>query len=109
MELNPHHPGTYWIASVLDHYRRRDYPQALAILDRANLPSYPHAVMTRAAIHAQLGHVKEAHAAWREVATRWPEYAAHLEEEMHKWLTPDVVVQLLEGAEKARRHDVNSD
>jgi non-specific serine/threonine protein kinase len=102
MALNPHHPGTYRIAAVVDHYRRREYAQALAILDRANLPSYPHAVMTRAAIYAQLGHLKEAHAVWREVATRWPEYAAHVEEEMHKWLTPDVVVHLLEGVEKAR-------
>ena len=109
MALNPHHPGTYRIAAVVDHYRRRGYAQALAILDSANLPSYPHAVMTRAAIYAQLGQLNESHAVWREVATRWPEYAAHVEEEMHKWLAPDVVVHLLEGVEKARRRDVNSD
>ena len=93
----------------MDHYRRREYAQALAILDSANLPSYPHAVMTRAAIYAQLGQLNESHAVWREVATRWPEYAAHVEEEMHKWLAPDVVVHLFEGVEKARRRDVNSD
>jgi hypothetical protein len=102
MALNPHHPGIYRIASVVDHYRRRDYVGALAILDSANMTSYPHALLTRAAICGQLGRLEEASAAWTDVATRFPEFVGRFYEEFDKWLTPDEADHLREGILKAR-------
>ena len=102
MALNPHHPGTYRIASLMDHYRRRDYAQALAILDRVNMPSYPYLVMARAAIYAQLGRTEAAYAVLRDAERRMPEFVANFEGELHKWFTPDVVEHFHEGIEKAR-------
>lgn len=64
---------------MVDHYRRRDDGGALAILDSANMTSYPQAVLTRAAIYAQLGRLQE-RAVWRDVETRFPEFAARFDE-----------------------------
>jgi len=102
MALNPHHPGIYRIASVVDHYRRRDYEGALAILDSANVTSYPHAVLTRAAIYAQLGRQQEA-----SVRVAMPPHAfrnssSASTSEFDKWLTPDVAEHLREGILNAR-------
>ena len=76
MALNPNHAGIYHMPSVIDRYRRRDYPGALAILDRVNMPGYPNAMLVRAALYAQLGRLDDALAVWREVEARVPGYGA---------------------------------
>ena len=75
MALNPNHAGIYHMPSVIDRYRRRDYPGALAILDRVNMPGYPNAMLVRAAVYAQLGRLDDALAVWRDVEARVPGYA----------------------------------
>jgi TolB-like protein/cytochrome c-type biogenesis protein CcmH/NrfG len=102
--LNPHHPGAYWLSSVIDHYRRRDYLGALEILDRANMPGYPQALMTRAGIYAQLGRLDEAAELWRAAEARLPGYSARLHEELGKWFGAEVIARLEEGADKIRAH-----
>jgi hypothetical protein len=44
------------------------------------MTSYPQAVLTRAAIYAQRGRLQEARAVWRDVETRFPEFAARFDE-----------------------------
>jgi TolB-like protein/Tfp pilus assembly protein PilF len=102
--LNPHHPGIYWMSSVMDRYRRRDYPGALEILDRVNMPGYPQAVIARAGIYAQLGRLDEAADLWRGAEARIPGYSARLHDEISKWFDAEVVGQIEEAADKIRAH-----
>ena len=38
MELNPHHPGWYHFPRFFDHYRKREFDQALETTKRLNMP-----------------------------------------------------------------------
>ena len=63
MELNPHHPGWYHFPQFFDHYRKREFDQALATTKRMNMPEdfWAHAVT--AAACGRLGRKEEARAA----------------------------------------------
>jgi tetratricopeptide (TPR) repeat protein len=108
MALNPHHPGIYRMPAVLDKVRRGEYPEALELLDRVNLPSYPHALMARAAIYAQLGRLDDALAVWREADARMPGFVDRMHDQLTKWFTSDLVERLQEAADKIRRHATKS-
>jgi TolB-like protein/Tfp pilus assembly protein PilF len=108
MALNPHHSGIYRMPAVLDKVRRGEYVQALELLDRVNLPGYPHALMARAAIYAQLGRVDEALAVWREADARMPGFVDRIHDQLSKWFTSDLVERFQEAADTIRRHATKS-
>jgi TolB-like protein len=103
MALNPHHSRICRLPAAIDRYRRCDYAAALEVLERANIPSYPGVLITRAAILAQLDRVGEAAEVWQEAVAYVPALlAANVDELLRKWFTPDLVLHFEEGIAKAR-------
>ena len=63
IELSPHHPGWFHFGIVLNEYRQRHYVEALAVLQKLNMPQYWVFHFVKAIIHGQLGNRQEAQTA----------------------------------------------
>jgi len=66
MHLNPYHPGAFYLAPYVDHYRNGRYEEALATAEKFNLPESLWDPMLRASVLGQLGQKKEAKEALEE-------------------------------------------
>ena len=99
--LNPHHPGWYWYAPFLDAYRRSDYAGALSYAIRINLPGVPLVDVALAATHGQLGQLKPAGDALRNLLAARPDYARIARVELGKWFDREIVEHLIDGLRKA--------
>jgi len=103
MDLNPHHPGWYRFTTFFHAYHQKRYEEAVAIVEKMNLPEYFATHYAMAIAQAQLGHLAEAKAAIRECLRLWPDFereivGGHLE----KWMfaQPDLIDHIAEGLEK---------
>jgi len=83
---------------------RERYDDALAIVEKMNLPEYFATHYAMAIAQAQLGNMPEARAAIQECLRFWPEFeqgilTGHLE----KWMfaQPDLIEHIVEGLEKS--------
>jgi len=103
MALNPHHPGWYRFGEYLDHYRRGEYTEALAVAEKINMPGYYVDPLSLAASHAQLGHGDAARAALRDLLQLQPHFARRGEAVLEKRLyaQPELVAHLMDGLRKA--------
>ena len=105
MTLNPHHPGWYHFADVLNHYRQKDYEQALAAAQKVNLPLKTDYHFCLAAINAQLGRQGAAREAVRELLAVDPGFAATARREYGKWFFVEdsraMLEHLFDGLRKA--------
>ena len=99
--LNPHHPGWYWFPSFFDAYRKSDYPGALEVALKLNMPGFWRTNVAFAAVYGQLGEVEAAHKAARKLLALKPDFAAIAREEFEKWWRPELVEQLIDGLRKA--------
>ena len=102
MELNPHHPGWYHFPRFFDHYRKREFDQALATTKRMNMPEdfWTHAVT--AAACGRLGRKEEARAALDALRSLMPGYREELGPTLGLWiLDAPVVEQVMEGVAQA--------
>jgi TolB-like protein len=99
--LNPHHPGWYWFPSFFDAYRKSDYPGALEVALKLNMPGFWRTNVAFAAVYGQLGEVEAAHKAARELLALKPDFAVIAREEFEKWWRPELVEQLIDGLRKA--------
>ena len=102
MELNPHHPGWYHFPRFFDHYRKREFDQALATTKRMNMPEdfWTHAVT--AAASGRLGRKEEARAALDALRSLMPGYREELGPTLGLWiLDAPVVEQVMEGVAQA--------
>jgi TolB-like protein/Tfp pilus assembly protein PilF len=98
MELNPHHPGWYHFPQFFDHYRKREFDQALATTKRMNMPEdfWTHAVT--AAACGRLGRREEARAALEALRSLLPGYREELGPTLGLWILDAAVVeQVMEG------------
>ena len=98
MELNPHHPGWYHFPRFFDHYRKREFDQALETTKRMNMPEdfWTHA--TTAAACGRLGRKEEARAALEALRGLLPGYREELGPTLGLWiLDAAVVAQVMEG------------
>lgn len=100
-QLNPHHPGWYWLPLVFDAYRRRDGKRALEYLVKVNMPGLWTAQIALAVVYNQLGEMEKAHAAVRDLVALRPSFAAKAREELGIWWQPEMVEQLLGDLRKA--------
>jgi TolB-like protein len=98
--LNPHHPGVYWMTDIVDHYSRRDYEGALAILNRVNMPAYPNSLMMRAAIYGQLGRLDEGRALVREAVSRAPGIDNRHDSPRLRWFERELAQHIQEGLDR---------
>ncbi len=103
MSLNPHHPGWYRYGEFLDHYRRGEYGEALAVAQRINMPSYYVGPLALAVSHAQLGTTGAARTSLRDLLQLQPDFARNGEAILGKRLytQPELVAHLMDGLRKA--------
>ena len=105
MQLNPHHAGWLHFVFVWDHYRKREYEQALAAAEKVNMPGYPWAIGVLAAIQAQLGQTEAARKHLKTFLELAPDVARNARAEMSKWFfsgeSVELVEHLVDGLRKA--------
>jgi adenylate cyclase len=103
-QLNPNHPGWYWVIHSLDAYRKGDYKGARSSLAKGLLRGGGAQLFTQAllaAVDGQLGDYEAARRTLGEVLSQKPDFAASAREEFGKWYPPELVEHLLEGLRKA--------
>jgi TolB-like protein/Tfp pilus assembly protein PilF len=100
-QLNPHHPGWYWMPDFYHAYSQGDYSAALAVTLKMNLPGHIGMHMFTAAASAQLGKQETAAAALSSVLEIRPDFAEYARSIFVKWWNPEHVEHLIDGLRKA--------
>lgn len=100
-QINPHHPGWYWFASLFDAYRRSDYRGALDITLKVNMPGFWRTHLALAAVYGKLGEHEAARKAVRDLLAIRPDFATVAREELAKWWDAELVEHLIDGLRKA--------
>ena len=102
MQLNPRHPGWYWLPLAMNAYRGKDYSQARDYTLRANLPGFFRTYMMFAMVQGQLGNRDEAAEALDQMLAMNPDFADHARQELEKWYAePAFIEHVLDGLRKA--------
>jgi TolB-like protein/Flp pilus assembly protein TadD len=102
MALNPHHPGWYHFVAFYDHYRKREYEEALETTKRINMPEFFWTHVVTAAVCGRLGQREEARAALEALRSLFPDYRQGLRANEELWiLDADVVEQVMQGLAEA--------
>lgn len=100
-QLNPSHPGWYWLALVLNAYRQRDSQRALELVLKVNMPGLWLAQIILALVYIQLGNTDRARATVRDLLAARPDLRTNLREELGKWWQPDMIEQMASDLRKA--------
>jgi len=100
-QLNPHHPGWYHFAFFWQHFRNRQFAEALREIRKVNMPAYPYYHASVGAVCGHLGRIEEARRAIQELLRLFPEFPSCARQELGKWLEMSYVEILLEGLRKA--------
>jgi TolB-like protein/tetratricopeptide (TPR) repeat protein len=99
---NPGGPGLYRIVTFLRLYLDGRYEEALAEIEKADIPRVIHYHVLLAMAHAQLGRMKEAEADVREILKIDPDYGNNVVADMRKHnVHPDITRAVVEGLRKA--------
>ena len=101
MRLNPNFPGWYWLTTVFNAYRTRDYRAAIDAALRIQMPGYFWTSLACAAAHGQLGESPAAQKALNELLAGRPNFAGIARRELAKWFDTELVEHFLEGLGKA--------
>ncbi len=104
MRLNPNHPGWYRFSTFFNAYRQGNYPAALDIALRINMPDYWGDGLARALAYGQLGDKAGTAAAVKDLLRVWPTFEAdYVELGLKNWIfaQPTLVEHAIEGLEKA--------
>lgn len=75
MQLNPQHPGWYWLPNSYRAYRQRDYRRSLDFALRVNMAGYFFAHAVTAAVCGQQGMRQAAEKALQELLAIRPDFA----------------------------------
>jgi len=94
-ELNPNHPGWYWLPMALNAYRQGDYQRALELALKINMPGLWTALITLTVIYTRLGDQTRAQAALSDLLALRPEFAGVAREHLSRWWQPEMVERLL--------------
>ena len=102
MQLNPHHAGWLHFVFVADHYRKREYEQALEAAEKINMPGHLWVSAELAAIHAQLGRTEAARKHLKTFLELAPDVARNVRAEISKWhVSEELVEHFVDGWRKA--------
>jgi tetratricopeptide (TPR) repeat protein len=104
IELSRHHPGWYHLGIIVNEYRLRRYPEALAELHLSNNPDYCVIRFLTAITQAQLGNASAAQAELERTLQAWPDFTLKFSKaHLGKWFPnqPALVDHILEGAKLA--------
>ncbi len=99
--LNPRHPGWYWLPPFLNAYRKGDYAGALEFALKVNMPGFWRSCLALAVTYGQLGETALARNAVQELLAIRPDFAKIAREECEKSWDPELVEKLLDGLRKA--------
>jgi TolB-like protein len=102
IEISPVHPGWYYFPFFYSQYAKGEYDQALATVDKMQLPNFWQAHLFRAATLGQLGRREDAQAALARTLELNPAFAT----DPRSWylrrnMTPERVERLMDGLRKA--------
>ena len=100
-QLNPHHPGSFWLPLAMNAYRQSDSQRALEIALRVNMPGLWSAQLALTVIYSHLGDMDQARAALRDLLAVRPGFDRIAREELLKWWLPDMVELMLRDLRKA--------
>jgi TolB-like protein len=100
-DLNPHHPGWYWLVGGFNAYRKGEYRLALEFARKINMPNFWRRCVIIAAAHGQLDEVDEARKALRDLLAMKPDYAEFGPRFFARWFQPELAEQLTNGLHKA--------
>jgi TolB-like protein/cytochrome c-type biogenesis protein CcmH/NrfG len=100
-QLNPHHPGWYWLPMVFNAYREHDYRASVDAALRINMPGYFWGPATSAAAFGQLDEQAHAQKAVKELLAIRPDFATTAQQEFAKWFDDDLAENYLAGLRKA--------
>jgi len=100
-QLNPNHPGWYWLPLALNAYRQNDGKRAREFALKVNMPALWTAQVTLAIVYAQLGELDRARAVVRDLRAARPEFCANIRAELSKWWLPDMVERMVVDLQKA--------
>ena len=94
-QLNPHHPGWYWLPLAMNAYRQHDGVSALQYALKVNMPGLWTAQAGLAVIHSQLGQTEQARAALHNLLASRPGFGATARQDLGIWWQPELVEQML--------------
>jgi TolB-like protein/Flp pilus assembly protein TadD len=100
-QLNPNHPGWFWLPLVINAYRRHDGELALQYALKINMPTLWTAQVALAVVNSQLGKMDQARSALRDLLACRPGFAARAGEDLSIWWQPDLVGEMLGDLRKA--------
>lgn len=98
--LDPFYPGWYHVGAFHDHYRRKQYEEALNDANRINIPNYVQALSMTVAALGQLGHGAEAQDFIRKIQEIDPNFDARQHWAARFRFQPDHLEHLLDGMRK---------
>ncbi len=100
-QLNPNHPGWYWLPLVIDAYRQHDGERALQRALKINMPGLWTAQVALAVVNSQLGKMDQARSALRALLAARQDFATRAREDLSIWWQPELVDQMLGDLRKA--------
>ena len=100
-ELNPHHPGWYWLVAGFDAYRKAEYRAALEFARKINMPNFWRRSVIIAASCGQLGEIDDARKALHDLLAIKPDYAEFGPRFFNRWMQPEMVELISDGLHKA--------
>jgi serine/threonine protein kinase len=100
-ELNPHHPGWYWLVAGFNAYRLGEYRRALEFARKINMPNFWRRCVIIAAACGQLGEQEEARKALRDLLALKPDYAEFIPRFFNRWFQPEMLELISDGLRKA--------
>jgi TolB-like protein len=100
-QLNPNHPGWYWLPLAINAYREHDGERALQYVLKVNMPGLWTAQVGLAVIYSQLGQMEQARNAVRSLLASRPGFAASAQKDLRIWWQPDMVEQMLGDLRRA--------
>ena len=100
-QLNPNHPGWYWLPLAINAYREHAGERALQYVLKVNMPGLWTAQVGLAVIYSQLGQMEQARNAVRSLLASRPGFAASAQKDLRIWWQPDMVEQMLVDLRRA--------
>jgi len=101
IQLNPNHPGWYWLTLVYDAYGQGDGQRALEYVLRVNMPQLWTAQLMLTVVHSHVGQVEQARIALRDLLALRPAFRTAARAELAKWWQPDLIERMLADLRKA--------
>jgi adenylate cyclase len=100
--LDPNHPGWFHFVFFYDHYRKREYEQALSEALKVDSPGLPYHYVVHAAAYGQLGRAAEAKPYVQGLLKSDPSYPSHMREGFRQYqFSEELIEHVAQGLAKA--------